>query len=70
MLAPLTCKPLLGFSSAFLDMAALGFLGLARSHPLQSGDLCGQLRCSRYSARGGLVTFPSLIGFLITVLAF
>jgi dipeptide transport system permease protein len=68
-LAPLIVQATLGFSSAILDAAALGFLGLGAQPPTPEWGtmLAGALT---YLQRAWwVVTFPGL-AILITVLAF
>jgi dipeptide transport system permease protein len=68
-LAPLIVQATLGFSSAILDAAALGFLGLGAQPPTPEWGtmLSGSLG---YMERAPwVITFPGL-AILITVLAF
>ena len=67
-LAPLIVQAALSFSSAILDAAALGFLGMGAQPPTLNGERCWQKRESLSCARGGVVTMPG-IAILITVLA-
>jgi dipeptide transport system permease protein len=68
-LAPLIVQSTLGISSAILDAAALGFLGLGAQPPTPEwGTLLADSR--QYIERAyWVVTFPGL-AILITVLAF
>lgn len=67
--APLIVQATLGFSSAILDAAALGFLGLGAQPPTPEwGTLLAEAREFVLSA-WWVVTFPGL-AILITVLAF
>lgn len=68
-LAPLIVQATLGFSTAILDMAALGFLGLGAQPPTPEwGVMLSDARQFINSA-WWVVTFPGLI-ILTTVLAF
>ncbi|MGN8160548.1 ABC transporter permease subunit [Salinisphaera sp. RV14] len=68
-MAPLIVQGTLGFSSAILDAAALGFLGLGAQPPLPEwGTMLANAREFVLSAWWA-VTFPGL-AILITVLAF
>ena len=68
-MAPLVVQATLGFSSAILDAAALGFLGLGAQPPTPEwGTLLAESR--EFVLRAWwVVTFPGL-AILITVLAF
>ncbi|CAG8998165.1 MAG: Dipeptide transport system permease protein DppC [Candidatus Celerinatantimonas neptuna] len=68
-LAPLIIQATLGFSSALLDMAALGFLGMGAQPPTPEwGSMLANAR--QYVTRAWwVVTFPGLM-ILMTVLAF
>jgi len=68
-MAPLVVQATLGFSSAILDAAALGFLGLGAQPPTPEwGTLLAEAR--EFVLRAWwVVTFPGL-AILITVLAF
>lgn len=68
-LAPLIIQATLGFSSALLDMAALGFLGMGAQPPTPEwGSMLANAR--QYVTRAWwVVTFPGLT-ILLTVLAF
>jgi dipeptide transport system permease protein len=68
-MAPLIVQATLGFSSAILDAAALGFLGLGAQPPTPEwGTMLANARQFVQSA-WWVVTFPGL-AILITVLAF
>ncbi|UJF19385.1 dipeptide ABC transporter permease DppC [Vibrio sp. SS-MA-C1-2] len=68
-LAPLIVQATLGFSTAILDMAALGFLGLGAQPPTPEwGVMLADARQFINSA-WWVVTFPGVV-ILITVLAF
>jgi dipeptide transport system permease protein len=68
-LAPLIVQATLGFSSAILDAAALGFLGLGAQPPTAEwGTMLANARAFLQRA-WWVVTFPGL-AILITVLAF
>ncbi len=68
-LAPLIVQATLGFSSAILDAAALGFLGLGAQPPTPEWGtmLAGALQF--YQRAWWVLTFPGL-AILVTVLAF
>lgn len=68
-LAPLIIQATLGFSSALLDMAALGFLGMGAQPPTPEwGSMLANAR--QYVTRAWwVVTFPGVM-ILMTVLAF
>ncbi|CAG9297316.1 dipeptide ABC transporter permease DppC [Celerinatantimonas diazotrophica] len=68
-LAPLIIQATLGFSSALLDMAALGFLGMGAQPPTPEwGSMLANAR--QYVTRAWwVVTFPGIM-ILTTVLAF
>lgn len=68
-LAPLIIQATLGFSSALLDMAALGFLGMGAQPPTPEwGSMLANAR--EYISRAWwVVTFPG-VTILVTVLAF
>ncbi len=68
-MAPLIVQATLGFSSAILDAAALGFLGLGAQPPLPEwGTMLADAR--QFIQRAWwVVTFPGLV-ILLTVLAF
>jgi dipeptide transport system permease protein len=68
-LAPLIVQATLGFSSAILDAAALGFLGLGAQPPIPEwGTMLADAR--QFIQRAWwVVTFPGL-AILVTVLAF
>ncbi|MFM2486376.1 dipeptide ABC transporter permease DppC [Celerinatantimonas yamalensis] len=68
-MAPLIIQATLGFSSALLDMAALGFLGMGAQPPTPEwGSMLANAR--QYVTRAWwVVTFPGLM-ILTTVLAF
>ena len=69
-LAPLIVQATLGFSTAILDAAALGFLGLGAQPPTPEwGTMLADVAASSSAARLWVVTFPGL-AILITVLAF
>jgi dipeptide transport system permease protein len=67
--APLIVQASLGFSSAILDAAALGFLGLGAQPPTPEWGtmLAGALQY--YQRAWWVLTFPG-IAILVTVLAF
>ncbi|MXP49821.1 dipeptide ABC transporter permease DppC [Pantoea sp. Eser] len=68
-LAPLIVQASLGFSSAILDMAALGFLGMSAQPPTPEwGTMLSDVLQYAQSA-WWVVTFPGLV-ILLTVLAF
>lgn len=68
-LAPLIVQATLGFSSAILDMAALGFLGMGAQPPLPEwGTMLADAREFIQSA-WWVVTLPGVV-ILLTVLAF
>jgi dipeptide transport system permease protein len=67
--APLIVQATLGFSTAILDAAALGFLGLGAQPPTPEwGTMLASAR-EFVSRAWWVVTFPGL-AILITVLAF
>ena len=68
-LAPLIVQATLGFSTAILDAAALGFLGLGAQPPTPEWGtmLAGALQF--YQRAWWVLTFPGL-AILLTVLAF
>lgn len=69
-LAPLIVQATLGFSSAILDAAALGFLGLGAQPPTPEwGTMLSDARKFIQSGQWWVVTFPGL-AILVTVLAF
>ncbi|MBD5770691.1 dipeptide ABC transporter permease DppC [Marinomonas colpomeniae] len=68
-LAPLIVQATLGFSSAILDMAALGFLGLGAQPPTPEWGSMLANALQFVQRAWWVVTFPGLI-ILITVLAF
>jgi len=68
-LAPLIVQATLGFSSAILDAAALGFLGLGAQPPTPEwGTMLADAR-QFYDRAWWLLTFPGL-SILVTVMAF
>lgn len=68
-IAPLIVQASLGFSSAILDMAALGFLGMGAQPPTPEwGTMLADVLQFAQSA-WWLVTFPGVI-ILVTVIAF
>ena len=68
-LAPLIVQATLGFSSAILDMAALGFLGFGAQPPTPEwGSMLADARRYIQSA-WWVVTFPGIL-ILFTVIAF
>ncbi|MDE8604756.1 dipeptide ABC transporter permease DppC [Marinomonas sp. RSW2] len=68
-LAPLIVQATLGFSSAILDMAALGFLGLGAQPPTPEWGSMLANALQFVQRAWWVVTFPGLM-ILITVLAF
>lgn len=68
-LAPLIVQATLGFSSAILDMAALGFLGLGAQPPTPEWGSMLADALQFVQRAWWVVTFPGLV-ILITVLAF
>ncbi|AEF53153.1 dipeptide ABC transporter permease DppC [Marinomonas posidonica] len=68
-LAPLIVQATLGFSSAILDMAALGFLGLGAQPPTPEWGSMLSDALQFVQRAWWVVTFPGLM-ILITVLAF
>ncbi|MFA5121387.1 ABC transporter permease subunit [Zavarzinia sp.] len=69
-LAPLIVQATLGFSSAILDAAALGFLGLGAQPPTPEwGTMLADAKKFVQSGQWWVVTFPGL-AILMTVLAF
>ncbi len=68
-LAPLIVQATLGFSSAILDAAALGFLGLGAQPPTPEWGTMLADALQFYSRAWWLLTFPGL-AILITVMAF
>jgi len=69
-LAPLIVQASLGFSSAILDAAALGFLGLGALPPTPEwGTMLADAKKFVQSGHWWVVTFPGL-AILLTVLAF
>ncbi|PWR22111.1 ABC transporter permease subunit [Zavarzinia compransoris] len=69
-LAPLIVQATLGFSSAILDAAALGFLGLGALPPTPEwGTMLADAKKFVQSGHWWVVTFPGL-AILLTVLAF
>lgn len=69
-LAPLIVQATLGFSSAILDAAALGFLGLGAQPPTPEwGTMLADAKKFIQSGQWWVVTFPGL-AILLTVLAF
>lgn len=69
-LAPLIVQASLGFSSAILDAAALGFLGLGAQPPTPEwGTMLADAKKFVQSGQWWVVTFPGL-AILLTVLAF
>ncbi len=67
---PLIVQATLGFSTAILDAAALGFLGLGAQKPTPEwGAMLADAREFVLSSQWWIVTFPGL-AILITVLAF
>ncbi|KJZ15768.1 MAG: dipeptide ABC transporter permease DppC [Marinomonas sp.] len=68
-LAPLIVQATLGFSSAILDMAALGFLGLGAQPPIPEWGSMLADALQFVQRAWWVVTFPGLM-ILITVLAF
>ncbi len=69
-MAPLIVQATLGFSTAILDAAALGFLGLGAQPPTPEwGSMLANAREFVLSGNWWVVTFPGL-AILLTVLAF
>jgi len=68
-LAPLIVQATLGFSSAILDMAALGFLGLGAQPPTPEWGSMLANSLQFIQRAWWVVTFPGLM-ILVTVLAF
>lgn len=69
-MAPLIVQATLGFSSAILDAAALGFLGLGAQPPTPEwGTMLADAKKFIQSGQWWVVTFPGL-AILLTVLAF
>ncbi len=69
-MAPLIVQATLGFSTAILDAAALGFLGLGAQPPTPEwGTMLAGRAASSMQRAWWVVTFPGL-AILITVLAF
>ena len=68
-LAPLIVQATLGFSSAILDAAALGFLGLGAQPPTPEWGTMLADALQFYQRAWWLLTFPGL-AILVTVLAF
>lgn len=68
-LAPLIVQATLGFSSAILDLAALGFLGLGAQPPTPEWGTMLANALQFLQRAWWVVTFPGLI-ILLTVLAF
>ena len=68
-LAPLIVQATLGFSSAILDAAALGFLGLGAQSPTPEWGTMLADAMQFYSRAWWLLTFPGL-AILVTVMAF
>jgi dipeptide transport system permease protein len=68
-LAPLIVQATLGFSSAILDAAALGFLGLGAQPPTPEWGTMLADALQFYSRAWWLLTFPGL-SILVTVMAF
>jgi dipeptide transport system permease protein len=68
-LAPLIVQATLGFSSAILDAAALGFLGLGAQPPTPEWGTMLADALQFYARAWWLLTFPGL-SILITVMAF
>ena len=68
-LAPLIVQATLGFSSAILDAAALGFLGLGAQPPTPEWGTMLADALQFLQSAPWVVTFPGL-AILITVLAF
>ncbi len=68
-LAPLIVQATLGFSSAILDMAALGFLGLGAQPPTPEWGSMLADALQFVQRAWWVVTFPGLV-ILLTVLAF
>ncbi len=69
-MAPLIVQATLGFSTAILDAAALGFLGLGAQPPIPEwGSMLANARQFVLGGKWWVVTFPGL-AILLTVLAF
>jgi dipeptide transport system permease protein len=68
-LAPLIVQATLGFSSAILDAAALGFLGLGAQPPTPEWGTMLADALQFYARAWWLLTFPGL-SILVTVMAF
>ncbi len=68
-LAPLLVQATLGFSSAILDAAALGFLGLGAQPPTPEWGTMLADALQFYQRAWWLLTFPGL-AILVTVMAF
>ncbi len=68
-LAPLIVQATLGFSSAILDAAALGFLGLGAQPPTPEWGTMLADALQFYQRAWWLLTFPGL-AILVTVMAF
>ena len=68
-LAPLIVQATLGFSSAILDAAALGFLGLGAQPPTPEWGTMLADALQFYQRAWWLLTFPG-IAILVTVMAF
>ena len=68
-LAPLIVQATLGFSSAILDAAALGFLGLGAQPPTPEWGTMLADALQFYARAWWLLTFPGL-AILVTVMAF
>jgi dipeptide transport system permease protein len=68
-LAPLIVQATLGFSSAILDAAALGFLGLGAQPPTPEWGTMLADALQFYARAWWLLTFPG-IAILVTVMAF
>jgi dipeptide transport system permease protein len=67
--APLIVQATLGFSTAILDAAALGFLGLGAQPPTPEWGSMLASALEFIQRAPGVVTFPGL-AILVTVLAF
>ena len=68
-MAPLIVQATLGFSTAILDAAALGFLGLGAQPPTPEWGTMLADAVSSCGPHRWIVTFPG-IAILVTVLAF
>ena len=68
-MAPLIVQATLSFSTAILDAAALGFLGMGAQPPTRNGAPCWPEAREFILRAWWVVTFPGL-AILITVLAF